>query len=95
MVLNCKEVTESIASDHLLKTGSWPRLAVRIHILMCRKCRRYWEQMREIGSAARKVWGPQREEAMVLDRLEDHILKGLTPPSNDDAERQDRDGGPD
>ena len=28
MVLNCKEVTESIPSDQLLQTGWWHRLAV-------------------------------------------------------------------
>ncbi len=94
MVLNCKEVTESISSDQLLKTGSWHRLAVWIHLLMCRKCRRYQEQIRKIGAAARQMWRSQPEEATVLDRLEDQILKGVTPPSNDDAERQDRDGGP-
>ncbi len=93
MVLNCKEVTESISSDQLLKTGSWHRLAVRIHLLMCRKCRRYQEQIREIGAAARQMWRSQPEEATVLDRLEDQMLKGVTPPSNDDAEPQDRDGG--
>ena len=64
-----------------------------MHLLMCRKCRRYQEQIREIGAAARQVWRSQSEETTVLDRLEDQILKGVTPPSNDDAERQDRDGG--
>ena len=91
-MLNCKEVTESISSDQLLKTGSWHRLAVRIHLLMCRKCRRYQEQMREIGAAAREVWRSQPEEATVLDRLEDQILKGVTRPSNNDAERKDPGG---
>ncbi len=92
MVLNCKEVTESISSDQLLKTGSWHRLAVRIHLLICRKCRSYQKQMREIGAAARRLWRSQPEETTVLDRLADQILKGVTPPSKDDAERQDRDG---
>ena len=49
--------------------------------------------MREIGADARQMWRSQPEEATVLDRLEDQMLKGVTSPSNDDAERQDRDGG--
>lgn len=93
-MLNCKEVTESVSSDQLLKTGSWHWLALRIHLLMCRKCRRYHEQIRKIGAAAREMWKSQPEEAAVLERLEDQILKGVTPRSNDDAERQDRDGRP-
>ncbi len=93
-MLKCKEVTESISSDQLLKTGSWHRIAVRMHLLMCRKCRRYQEQIRKIGAAARQMWRSQPEEAAVLERLEDQILKGVTLPSNDGAERQDRDGRP-
>ena len=93
-MLNCKEVTESISGDQLLKTGSWHRLAVRIHLFMCQKCRRYQKQMREIGAAARRMWRSQPEEATVLDRLEDQILKGVTPPSNGDAGPQDRGVGP-
>ena len=93
-MLNCKEVTESISSDQLLKTGWWHRLAVRVHLLMCRKCRRYQEQIRKIGAAARQMWRSQPEEAAVLERLEDQILNGIAPPSNDGAERQERDWGP-
>ena len=92
LMLHCKEVTESIYSDQLLKTGSWHRLGVRMHLLMCRKCRQYREQMRAIGGAARQMWRSQPEEASVLDRLEDQILKGVTPPSNNDAERKDPGG---
>ena len=91
-MLNCKEVTESISSDQLLKTGSWHRIAVRMHLIMCRWCRRYREQIREIGAAARQMWRSQPEETTVLDRLEDRILKRVTPPANDDAARQDSGG---
>ena len=80
-MLNCKEVTESISSDQLLKTGSWHRIAVRMHLLMCRKCRSYQEQIREIGAAARQMWRSQPEEATVLDRLEGQILKDVTAGS--------------
>ena len=81
MVLNCKEVAESISGDQLLKTGSWHRLAVWIHLLMCRKCRSYQEQMRTIGAAARKVWRSQPDETTVLDRIEEQILKDVTAGS--------------
>ena len=91
-MLNCKEVSESVSSDQLLKTGSWHRIAVRMHLIMCRKCRRYQEQIREIGAAARQVWRSQPEETTVVGRLEGRILKGVTPPANDDAERQDSGG---
>ena len=81
MILNCKEVTESISSDHLLKNGWWHQLAVGIHIALCRRCRRYQKQMYEIGSAAREAWSSQPKETRVLVQLEKQILRDVTPTS--------------
>ena len=33
------------------------RLSVRLHLMMCRHCRRYAAQLREIGAVARKILG--------------------------------------
>ena len=52
----CQQVAREIASDELA-TASWRRRsAVRIHLLLCRHCRRYARQMRAIGSAVQSLF---------------------------------------
>ena len=72
--LNCREMTRTLSSDELADAG-WPRrLVVRLHLFMCKECRRYQEQMQAIGEAARKAFrGPGDQE--VLGRLQDGILR--------------------
>jgi predicted anti-sigma-YlaC factor YlaD len=52
----CEEVARTIASAELATAGWRRRLSVRLHLLMCRHCRRYFRQMREIGTAARRIF---------------------------------------
>lgn len=45
-MLSCREVTEA-ASDYLeQELGSWARLQLRMHLAMCRHCRRYMRQLK-------------------------------------------------
>ncbi len=74
-MLSCKEVTRKIASDELAEAGWWERLAVRLHLLWCRHCRRYVAQLRAIGAAARNLWGPLSQDPSTLERLERQILE--------------------
>ncbi len=70
----CQQVAREIASDELA-TASWRRrAAVRVHLLMCRHCRRYARQMRAIGSAVQSLFEIRNEDTEVLDRLEQTIL---------------------
>ena len=74
LVLNCKEVSRLVSSGELETAGSVKRLRARFHLLICRECRRYAEQIRIIGTAARdKVRSlvPDRE---TVSRLEKSIL---------------------
>ncbi len=74
-MLSCKEVTRKIASDELVESGWRERLAVRLHLLWCRHCRRYVAQLRAIGAAARNLWGPRSQDPSTLERLERQILE--------------------
>lgn len=66
----CKQIANDIASD-ALSTASWNRRAsVRLHLLLCRHCRRYARQMRAIGSAVRTVFGHHEDDADARERLE-------------------------
>ena len=74
-MLSCKEVTRKIASDEFAE-GEWrERLAVRLHLLLCRHCRRYVAQLRAIGAAARNLWGERAQDARTIERLERRILE--------------------
>ena len=52
-MLKCKEVALMISSDSLADASWRRRLAVRLHLLMCRFCRRYAAQLAAIDSATR------------------------------------------
>lgn len=77
-MLSCREITRKIASEEFAEAGWRQRLGVRLHLFMCRHCRRYTAQLRAIGRAARSLWGarPEDEDPEVLKRLEEAILKG-------------------
>lgn len=45
-MLRCKQIAEQ-ASDYLDHQHSWQkRMAFRLHLMMCRNCRRYIDQLR-------------------------------------------------
>lgn len=82
-MITCKEVARSIAGDDLEGAGPWHRLRVRLHLLMCRHCRRYAEQMRSLGAAARALFRTAEESGEDLERLERSILARLDETAPD------------
>ena len=75
-MLTCKEVTTAIASDELATAGWRRTLAVRLHLLMCRHCRRYAAQIRTIGRV-QALFESRESDATTLDRLERAILEDI------------------
>ena len=74
-MLSCKETARILASDALEDLAWGRRLALRVHLLMCRHCRRYARQLRAIGAAARRLWGEESMDPSTLERLERGILR--------------------
>ena len=74
MMSSCQEVARKIGSDEFKEANEWQRLWVRLHLLMCRHCRRYAVQLQSIGETARNLWGPHTEDPSTLERLEREIL---------------------
>jgi predicted anti-sigma-YlaC factor YlaD len=69
-MLRCKEVTTVIASEELERSSWMKRLAVKLHLLMCKHCRRYYSQIKAIGEAAREIFRarPSRaDEKRIMD----------------------------
>lgn len=73
-MLNCRDVSRLVASDELSSAGAILRLRARFHLLICRECRRYANQLRIIGAAARDMMRSLVPDADVLTRLERSIL---------------------
>ena len=74
-MLMCKEVARKVASGENEEGSIRQRLAIRVHLLMCRYCRLYVAQMRALGVAARKAWTRTEEERGYNERLEESILR--------------------
>ncbi len=80
-MLDCKEVSKSISSERFRDAGWRHRLAVYVHIFLCRHCRRYKAQIEAIGAAARQI--VKREDtSATVGRLTEQILKGVGDPDD-------------
>ena len=77
MMLSCREVSHLIAGRPLEETGWWRRLSLRLHLAMCRHCRRYAGQMQAITQAIRTLGRSRREDPQTLERLSRSILTQL------------------
>lgn len=69
IVLSCREVTQS-AGDYLDSDVSWSRrMQIRLHLAMCRHCRRYVEQLAISIKALRGI----KEDPVAPDTAEQVI----------------------
>ncbi|MDQ7006708.1 MAG: zf-HC2 domain-containing protein [Acidobacteriota bacterium] len=73
-MLDCRHVTTMMAQDEIEGAPWRTRLAVRIHLLLCRHCRQYSRQLAAISWAARRLAGRRSED---LDELQRRILDKL------------------
>lgn len=84
----CEEISRSIASDELSDANWRQRMAVKLHLLLCRHCRRYASQIDQIGEAAKEVFSDQPAERESRDRLRSAILESL--PTSDQSDPDPR-----
>jgi hypothetical protein len=74
-MMTCKEVSTLVSMEHLEEAPRARRMAVRLHLMMCRHCRAFRRQLRIIGDVARLIARDfEREptaafESRILDRL--------------------------
>ena len=85
-MLRCKEVARKIASDEFAEAGWRDRMAVRLHLAMCRHCRRYAVQLRAIGAAARNIWSHRSQDLATVEQLEREISERSFGRSGDSTE---------
>ena len=84
-MLSCAELARIVASEELADSGWRRRAGISFHVLMCRHCRRYVNQLRTIAKAARLKLDGQTDPD-TLSRLERAILKGSTDRSVDSTD---------
>ncbi len=75
-MLNCRDVARSLASGEQADGGRRPSLAIRLHLLWCRHCRRYASQLALLGRATKKTMQHGPEELELKRRLEKTLLGG-------------------
>ncbi len=76
-MMKCKELARLVASDGLAEATWSRRVAVRFHLLMCRHCRLYTAQMRDLGRAARSLFKGE-DQGPDLDGLKSSILEKIS-----------------
>jgi hypothetical protein len=72
----CKDAARLLAQDEM-GASRGERVGLRVHLLMCRFCRRYKAQLGALGEGCREQFGAAADEdPEVLANLERSILKG-------------------
>lgn len=74
-MLRWKEVTRLLASDDIDSPSFGTRLAVRMHLMLCRHCRRYKRELARIGDAVRDLAKDAPEDPSRTDALVRRILR--------------------
>lgn len=77
-MLRCDEVTRLCASEGLNRASIYVRVAVRVHLVMCRWCSRYIRELAAIGSATRELTRETKDEAARTEALVGRVLSEVS-----------------
>ena len=76
-MISCKEVARLLDTEQVKDQGSMKRLQFRMHLWMCRHCKRFERQIRQLRAAARQLLG-YAQAARPDGELEERILRRLS-----------------
>lgn len=71
-MLTCREVARLVASGDTVRRSTMSRALVRLHIMMCRHCRRYEAELQALGQAVRMEY-PEEVDPERIARLQARI----------------------
>ena len=74
-MMTCKRVATHLSTDDLDQSTLGVRLAVRLHLAMCRSCRAFKRQLDALGAAARALG--RRHQREPADDFEARLAKSL------------------
>ncbi len=73
-MMKCREISRLVAMDGIRELGFRQRLELRLHVFMCRHCRRYLQQIRSLGRGARRLAHRDTPPLQRLREIERDIL---------------------
>ncbi|MEP6834290.1 MAG: hypothetical protein ABJB74_12920 [Gemmatimonas sp.] len=76
-MLSCKEITRLCASEDIRQATFARRVEVRLHLLMCRHCRRYVRELSAIGVAARRAFAKRSTHTDTPSPLEQRLIADI------------------
>jgi hypothetical protein len=68
-MISCKGVAKLLSSDELSGQPWWKRAEVRLHLLMCKYCSRFAQQISQLRLAARRVPDPAGADPELENRI--------------------------
>jgi hypothetical protein len=71
---SCKEIATAVSSGEIESAGLWRRLAIRLHMLICKHCREYVRQIGLLGDTARRAADGEQPDADELSEIERRVL---------------------
>lgn len=78
-MLSCKQAQELVSRGEGVALSPWERMSLRLHLLMCRLCRRAARQMRLIDRTVRglSAAAASREDPALSPEARERIRKTL------------------
>lgn len=73
-MLRCSEVVRLYSTDEVHEAPRLQRVTVRIHLMMCRHCRRYVQELSAIGDAFRHMAFSTPDDPEQIEGLVRRIL---------------------
>ena len=81
-MLRCNEVTRLYSTEEIRQASLRKRMAVRIHLMMCRSCQRYVRELRVIGETVRHVARAAPEDPERIETLVRRVLPDSKSPEH-------------
>lgn len=86
----CRQVSHDLAADVLRSAGLRRRIGIRMHLLMCDNCRRFAEQLEQMGVALRQLsqagdprLTDKEAEQRILARIQSSSARSQSPQTGD------------
>lgn len=75
-MIRCKEVATLLDREEVAGERFWRRVGVRLHLMMCKHCRRFERQLRQLRTGAQSMRSALDREASAA-RIEQKIVRAL------------------
>ncbi|HVS16142.1 MAG TPA: hypothetical protein VMV46_19665 [Thermoanaerobaculia bacterium] len=80
---SCREVARAISADELEAATPVRRLYIRLHLTLCRHCRRYARQLEVIADAARELMAGRPDHPPErVRRLKQALIERIDRPAH-------------